>query len=202
MFRDVRMDVVLPDKVEVKTFANNLYVETEGGNIGIHTRNRNTSGLRKDRNLIEIRIEDDADTLELGAFTPDTDPFKYEPELVLEVHNIGFRVHIRHMYIIPDMRGCGLGSLLTDVLKKFIKKADITRLSGRIKNSGTKDFLINQGFNKEYMSVEKIGSNIDDLLPHHSVVIGTPDDWVKARDMRWKVFSDKAQGVSVDKLIK
>lgn len=69
----------------------------------------------------------------------------------VEVLNKGERLHIFHMRVKTTMRGMGIGTTLVKMMKSYIRNAPYEKLSGRIGNHGTKEFLIENGFNPEYL---------------------------------------------------
>lgn len=188
----------MPKEIKVDVpFVHNMKVSTYGGNINVHTTNRRTT---HGSHLIKIRTSIDSSPL-IRESQYTTNSMKHSPAMEIEVHNIGERAHIRHLYVKTEMRGHGVGSMLIDMFKKYIEKADIPRVSGRIKNGGTKQFLINNGFNEDCMSVVRIEPNVDNVLPFTSVVIGGAGDFNRAKKYTWTQFSKKAYGIKKELLL-
>lgn len=63
----------------------------------------------------------------------------------------GDRLHMFHLEVPKDFRGMGIGSILINAFKQYLVKGNFNRVSIRVANGGTKDFLIKQGVNERFL---------------------------------------------------
>ena len=63
----------------------------------------------------------------------------------------GNRLHMFHLEVPKDFRGMGIGSILINAFKQYLVKGNFNRVSIRVGNGGTKEFLIKQGVNERFL---------------------------------------------------
>lgn len=105
----------------------------------------------------------------------------------------GNRAHLFHLKVPKQMRGKGMGTTLMNVYKTYVRQAGYFRVSGRIGNHGTADFMQKNGINTDYLHVVSVPGDVE-----RSVVIGTKQDAQRAEDMPPAEAAEAMEGVPVD----
>lgn len=68
----------------------------------------------------------------------------------------GDRIHLWHLFVSESVRGERIGEALITIFKSMAAECDVQRVSGRVGNGGTKQFLIKNGFPEDELTEHEI----------------------------------------------
>lgn len=109
------------------------------------------------------------------------------------VSETGNRAHLFHLKVPKKMRGKGIGSTLMQVYKEYVAFGGFVRISGRIGNGGTLEFMEENGIDRDVLHKVNVPSEID-----KSVVIGTKEDAQAVEGLPPAEAAQAMRGVPLD----